>query len=226
MEFYPIDFVLHIINIVVLFLLVRSLAFKPVRKFMLAREEKVKNQLAEAEQARADAEALKAEYDARLAAADADCAALRGEKLAAADAERQKLLDDAQARAEAILGDAKAKAEAQAQQTMAEARTELAAAAVALAGKVLCFDEEARARAMEAEVALSGEADALIKVADAVSTDEIDEMKRCLENLSGRHLRLQIEQDESLLGGFVAYVEGKVYDFSYAAQLGALQQTL
>ena len=226
MEFYPIDFVLHIINIVVLFLLVRSLAFKPVRKFMLAREEKVKNQLAEAEQARADAEALKAEYDARLAAADADCAALRGEKLAAADAERQKLLDDAQARAEAILGDAKAKAEAQAQQTMAEARTEIASAAVALAGKVLCFDGEARARAMEAEVALSGEADALIKVADAVSTDEIDEMKRCLENLSGRHLSLKIEQDESLLGGFVGYVEGKVYDFSYAAQLNALQQSL
>ena len=226
MEFYPIDFVLHIINIVVLFLLVRSLAFKPVRKFMLAREEKVKNQLAEAEQAKAEAEALKAEYDARLAAADADCAALRGEKLAAADAERQKLLDDAQARAAAILGDAKAKAEAQAQQTMAEARTEIASAAVALAGKVLCFDGEARARAMEMNVSLSGEADALIKVADAVSTDEIDEMKRCLENLSGRHLRLQIEQDEALLGGFVAYVEGKVYDFSYAAQLGALQQTL
>ena len=69
-------------------------------------------------------------------------------------------------------------------------------------------------------------ADKASPVSDPLRPEEIDEMKRCLENLSGRHLKLQIEQDDSLLGGFVGYVEGKVYDFSYAAQLHELQRTL
>ena len=226
MEFYPIDFVLHIINIVVLFVLVRSLAYKPIRKFMLAREEKVKTQLAEAEQAKADAAALKAEYDARLAGAEADCAALRSEKLTAADAEKQQLLDAAKAQAAAIVSDAEHSAETRAQQTMADAKAEIAAAAVTLAGKVLSFDEETRKRAMQADVALSGEAEGTVKLAGKADEAELAEIKTCLEKLTGKHLTLRTETDESLLGGFVAYIEGKVYDFSYAAQLTALQQSI
>ena len=226
MEFYPIDFVLHIINIVVLFVLVRSIAYKPIRKFMLAREEKVKNQLAEAEQAKADAEALKAEYDARLAGAEADCAALRSEKLSAADAEKQQLLAEAKERAAGIVSEAERTAEARAQKTMAEARTEIAHTAVELAGRVLCFDEVARARAMQMDVSLSGEAEGLVKVTGECTADELAGIKTCLENLTGKHLTLRTETDDKLLGGFVGFIEGKVYDFSYAAQLNALQQSL
>ena len=76
MEFYPIDFVLHIVNIVVLFLLVRSLAYKPIRKFMREREEKIAAQLAEAEAAQAGVDALKAEYQSGLAQAEQERAAI------------------------------------------------------------------------------------------------------------------------------------------------------
>ena len=226
MEFYPIDFVLHIINIVVLFVLVRTLAYKPVRKFMLAREERIKAQLDDAAAAKAEAEAVKADCEARLADVEKERQALLDESRETAAKESRSILDAARTEADGILDAARANADALAERTMNDARAELAGAAVALAGKVLCFDEAARMRAMQMNTALSGEAVATVKVADAVSSDEVDDIRRCLENLSGRHLRLKIEQDESLLGGFVAYIEGRVYDFSYAAQLGALQQTL
>ena len=32
--------------------------------------------------------------------------------------------------------------------------------------------------------------------------------------------------DPNLVGGFAAYVDGRAYDFSYAAQLAALKQNL
>ena len=226
MEFYPIDFVLHIINIVVLFVLVRSLAYKPVRKFMLAREEKVKAQLAEAEQAKADADALKAEYSAQLAGAEADCAALLAKSRDDDDAETARLLDEAKAKADAIVGEAGRSADARAQQAMADARGEIAAAAVELAGKVLSFDEAARNRAMQTDVVLSGEAEGTVKLACECGEAELAEIRTCLEKITGKHLTLRTEADAALLGGFVAYIEGKVYDFSYASQLSALQQSL
>ena len=226
MEFYPIDFVLHIINIVVLFVLVRTLAYKPVRKFMLAREERIKTQLDDAAAAKAEAEAVKADCEARLADVEKERQAILDESRETATKESRSIIDAAHTEAAGILDTARANADALAERTMNDARAELAGTAVALAGKVLCFDEAARARAMQMNTALSGEAVATVKVAEAVSTDEIDDIKRCLENLSGCHLKLQIEQDDSLLGGFVGYVEGKVYDFSYAAQLHELQRTL
>ena len=38
--------------------------------------------------------------------------------------------------------------------------------------------------------------------------------------------RAQTELDESLIGGYAAYVDGRVYDFSYAAQLQTMKQKL
>ena len=226
MEFYPIDFVLHIINIVVLFVLVRSLAYKPVRKFMLAREERIKSQLDEAAAAKAEAETLKADCASRLADVEKERQAILDESREAAAKESRSIVDAAKDEATGILDAARANADTMAERAMSDARAELTGTAVALAGKVLCFDEAARMRAMQMNTALSGEAEAVVKVADAAGADELDDIKTCLENLSGRHLTLKVEQDESLLGGFVGYVEGKVYDFSYAAQLHELQRAL
>ena len=47
-----------------------------------------------------------------------------------------------------------------------------------------------------------------------------------LERLLGCHLKLTTEIDSSLIGGFAALVDGKVYDFSYVTQLSAMQQKL
>ena len=72
----PIDIVLNLLNIVLLFLLVRTLVYKPVRRFMDARTERVNAAAAEAAEKAADADARKAQYDEKLAAAQQECDAL------------------------------------------------------------------------------------------------------------------------------------------------------
>lgn len=55
------DLIINIINIIVLFVIVRALAYKPVKKFLDARKERVTKELSEAANARqtAEEEALK-----------------------------------------------------------------------------------------------------------------------------------------------------------------------
>ena len=50
------DLIINIINIVILFVIVRGLAYKPVKKFLDARKERIANELSEASSARQTAE--------------------------------------------------------------------------------------------------------------------------------------------------------------------------
>ena len=61
MEFNLLDIVQHILNVVVLYVILRAILYRPVRSYMLAREEALKQQRAEADQYRKDAEDLKAQ---------------------------------------------------------------------------------------------------------------------------------------------------------------------
>ena len=68
--FNPVTILLHVINAVILFVVVSKFIYKPVRKFMKAREDKVAQQLAEAKEARAEVgESLK-KRDEALRSAD------------------------------------------------------------------------------------------------------------------------------------------------------------
>ena len=49
MEIYPLDIVIHTINIVIFYLILRLLLFKPIRKFMSQREQRIQSQMDEAE---------------------------------------------------------------------------------------------------------------------------------------------------------------------------------
>lgn len=60
------DLVINIINIIILFVIVRSLVYKPVRKFLSARTEKIKNMQAEAENKLKEAETARADYQKML----------------------------------------------------------------------------------------------------------------------------------------------------------------
>ncbi len=75
----PRDILLHMINVVVLFVAIRLLLYKPIRKFMNARTERVqgeldaaqaKQQAADARQAELDAAAHQTKLDAAQAIAD------------------------------------------------------------------------------------------------------------------------------------------------------------
>ena len=63
MEFHLIDFIEHILNVVVLFLLLRTFLYKPVRKFMQDREAKFAREREQIDASRTAADSLKAQYE-------------------------------------------------------------------------------------------------------------------------------------------------------------------
>ena len=133
----PLDIVIHIINIVVLFLLLRLLIYKPVRKFMADREEKISKQLDDAQTARQDAETLQQQCTAQLTEAKEQAAQMvrSGEEQAsqAADA----ILADARKEANAILENARRQAEEDRRRAVASMQEEITDLATEMAGRIL-----------------------------------------------------------------------------------------
>lgn len=226
MELYPIDIAIHLVNILVLYLLLRVLIWKPVRKFMVDRENRIQAQLDNAAQLKEAAEKTKQDYDQRMAEVQAACEELLAEGRKQAQAAGQQYVDDAKAEAQHILDQARADAKEEKQRALDDAKSELASLAVDLARRVLSFDEDIRHNITAGVADKKGLRRGTLKTAQPCSPVEIKNITAQLENLLGCRLALEQIVDPNLVGGFAAYVDGRAYDFSYAAQLAALKQNL
>lgn len=226
MELYPIDLAIHVVNIVVLFLILRTLLFQPVRKFMAAREAAIQAQLQEAETAKTQAEQLKADYTAKLSQAEDECQAIIAKGYREGSEHAEDIEKEARATADKLLSQAKLEAQDFKKQAMDEAKDELTDLAVDMAGRVLRFDEETKKRLATGATGKSGRRSGVLKVAAETDRESLDRITAQLEALLGCSLTLTVQVDESLIGGYAAYVDGRVYDFSYAAQLQSLKQKL
>ncbi len=71
-----------------------------------------------------------------------------------------------------------------------------------------------------------GIVEARARVAHPLTEDEEKKLREALEALTGRRIRLQTEQDPSLLGGVVIRVGDTVYDGSVRHQLSTLREKL
>ncbi len=226
MELYPIDIAIHLVNILVLYVLLRVLIWKPVRQFMVGREERVAAQMEQARALQAEAEKIKADYDARLVDVQATCDKMLSEGRLAAQTTGQKYIDKARAQADTILSEARAQADEEKRRAMDEVKEELADLAVDMASRVLRFDEQTRRNILLGTGTKTGNRKGVLKLAAPCDSKELSAIIDRLERLLGCHLELTTEIDSSLIGGFAALVDGKVYDFSYVTQLTAMQQKL
>lgn len=105
------DLVINIGSIIVLFLIVRKLAYKPVKKFMDERKAKINAQKEEAEELNKQAKQKLEEYNALLENCESamDNAIKEGEKVA--HKESEQIINDAKKKAEEILAKADKKAQ-------------------------------------------------------------------------------------------------------------------
>lgn len=226
MELYPIDIAIHLVNILVLYILLRVLIWKPVHKFMLGREERVAAQMEQAKALQAEAEKIKADYDARLVDVQATCDKMLSDGRLAAQTTGQKYIDKARVQADNILSEARAQAAEEKRRAMDEVKEELADLAVDMASRVLRFDEQTRRNILLGTGTKTGSRKGVLKLAAPCDNKELSAIIDRLERMLGCHLELTTEIDSSLIGGFAALVDGKVYDFSYVTQLTAMQQKL
>lgn len=137
MEFYLIDFIEHILNVLVLFLLLRVFLYRPVSAFMAEREAKHAGERAAIDADRAEAEALRAKYETALADANRAAGDLAAQRVKDADREAQGIREKAEADAQSTLAVARAQAQTERDETLGELREQTAALAVDLAGRIL-----------------------------------------------------------------------------------------
>ncbi|MEZ4337203.1 MAG: ATP synthase F0 subunit B [Sandaracinaceae bacterium] len=131
------QFFAQAVNFVLWLAIVIYLARGPVTEFLKNRRLSVEEGLVEARQLKEAAEAKYADYSERLERLDEELEKLRTEMVQAGEAERDRIIDDAEARAARMRADAKFVIEQQMKQLRADLTREAIEAAVGAAEKVL-----------------------------------------------------------------------------------------
>lgn len=131
------NFLLHIINFIVMYAIIRTLVYNPVRKYMDARTARIAAQKTEAESALQTAKQQKEQYRQQLANAQKDVMKLRKESEEQAQAAAEQILSDAHKQSDALLATAQEQVDMQRIAAIDQMRDEFAQVAVQLAAKVL-----------------------------------------------------------------------------------------
>ena len=126
-----------VVNVLVLFLLLRKFLYKPVMNIIAQRQKQVDDALAAAETSKKEAAATLNTAQDKLRNVDAEAAARRTAYEEQAEKEKQQLLADAQKQADAIVAEGKRNAEAERQHKLREADAQTTALAREMCEKLL-----------------------------------------------------------------------------------------
>ena len=137
MEFHLIDFIEHTLNVLVLFLLLRTFLYKTVRKFMQDREAKFAREREQIDESRTEADSLKAQFELSMKNAKLEAEKLTEAKLRSAEHEAEDLRKKAKQDAQVLLTDAMAQAVTERDGLLTELKSQTAELAVDIAQKIL-----------------------------------------------------------------------------------------
>ena len=133
----PIDLILNILNIVIIFIVTKKLVYKPVHKFLDARKSKVDSAMDEALAIKAEGQALTAEYESKISDIDAEKAKILADVRMQAQAEARNITDKANDDAAKILAAAKASAETEKKKAVENAKDDITNLAFDISEKLL-----------------------------------------------------------------------------------------
>ena len=131
------EIILHIINVVVLFIVLRIFLYKPVSRFMKRRSDGIAQQIDDAAKKQAEAEQLRARYDEMVKNARGLAGELIAKSKETADEQARQIIEEAEKNAGLILEKSKsdiAYLQAQAKENM---RDEITQMAIDIAERVL-----------------------------------------------------------------------------------------
>jgi F-type H+-transporting ATPase subunit b len=133
---FSVTFIITIINITVLFFILRAVLFKPVTKFMTDRAKRVQDTIDQAERDRTQAKALCKEYEDKLKNAEAEADAIIKTARENADREANQIIADGKTEAEDIISAARKQIETERHAAAAKLRFETAALVIAASSKL------------------------------------------------------------------------------------------
>ena len=130
-------FILVALNLIILYIVLRKLLFKPVTEFMEKRTNSIKNSLEDAAKQKAEAAEMKRSYEEQLKGAKAEGERIVSEAVLKAGREHDKLVVEARKEAESILARAREEIEHERVQMIKDVRGQVAGLALAAASKVI-----------------------------------------------------------------------------------------
>lgn len=126
-----------IINLVVLYLLLRHFLIGPVMNIMEQRKQMIDDGFKNAEAAQADANRLKQEYETALSGAKHESVQLIEDARKSAKAEYDRIVSEAGEKADTMIESAKENVRIEREQTMKELKSQIAGLAAASAAKII-----------------------------------------------------------------------------------------
>lgn len=216
--------------IIILFLLMRALAFGPITRMLEQRQARIAKGLEDARQAsiardNADAEAKKILEEAR-----SESAQMRADAAVRAEEQAQGIIDKANHDAKEIVSAAQEEAIEERNRILAELRSQVASVSIAAANKVVgkSLDEKRQheiiadffAKAPASITALKGDA-AVVTSALPLTKKE----QEAIENAIGIS-NVNYKVDPDILGGLIIRVGDQVVDDSVASRMGGLRESL
>ncbi len=156
---FSVTFFITLLNIGILYTILRALLFKPVSKFMENRALGIKADLENAAREKARAEELRAQYEAALRSAEQETEHILREGRELAQKQAQALLEDARTEAKGIVQAARVQMEGERRSEAMRLKEETAALVLAATGRLLrrelnSEDAERSASALVAELEL------------------------------------------------------------------------
>ena len=125
-----------VVDVLILYVLLRKFLFKPIQNVLNQRQKKIEDDIAAAQTSKNEAAAALNAAQAKLQNVDNEAAARREAYAKQAEVEKQQLLDDAQKQADAIVAAGKAAVEVERQNKLQDADAQAASLARSMCEKL------------------------------------------------------------------------------------------
>lgn len=228
-------------SFLVMFVVLRAWVYGPVLELLAARREKISKSLEDARKAEELREHTEAESSKILAAARAERATIVADATYQAEKRAADIIRGAEKEREELLTAANLEAESKVQGALEELRPQIAAIAIAAAGRIVqgALDDarqhalidsffsgvrEGKVTILEGE-ALSGAA-AVVTSAITLNDPEKEKIKQALADKLGGSAKVSFRVDPSILGGIVIRVGDHEVNGSARQTLAQLQESL
>jgi F-type H+-transporting ATPase subunit b len=147
-------FLVTLVNIGILFLVLRALLFKPVSKFMAERTKKIGDSIAKAEKDKAQAKLLLSQYEDQLKHAEAEAEAIIRAARETAQQQSDRAALEAKQNAELFMANARKQMEAEQKASLALFKAQAAGLVIAACSRLLKRDFKAEDDKQYAEMIL------------------------------------------------------------------------
>ena len=150
-KFEPSTFIFSIINIIILFILLKLILFKPISKMMSDRTEKIKKNITDAENNKVETEKIKGEHQQQLEKLKEETNTIINNAHQKAQLEAEEMIKKTKHEAELLLAKAREQGGAEVQKALENVKNQVAGLALQAASKVIQknMDNEANKKLVE-----------------------------------------------------------------------------